>query len=805
MRALLASLFILEPGSALSPDPPKCSFRSTVKDLVAGAGFEFVDIGEQSLKGVPTPWRVFSVVQPESESAPDPRTIHRSHNLPVQLTTFVGRDDDLIEADRLLADARLLTLTGVGGSGKTRLALQLAAAVLEDYEAGAWLVELAPITDPELIPQTVLAMLGAKDHPGRSPAETISISIGSKKLLLVFDNCEHLVDAAAELAAFLLSRCPNLKIVATSREILGVPGEVPFEVEALAVPDVSDNRDALMEFDSVKLYTERALTVQTGFQVTENNAKAVADICRRLDGMPLALELAAARMRVMSPEQIARRLDDRFALLTGGARTALPRQQTLLATVDWSYRLLEPDEKEMFQILSVFAGGFSLQVVEAVCAEDGRSESAVADLIQRLADKSLLMVGEGLEGAVRYRLLETLREYASAELTESGQADQIRSRHAKAFGALVEKQRRLVRAGDSDPALDQLAVETDNIRAALRWTIDQSDLGTMMELGKGMALYWNRRGFFSEGIEWTSEILERIPGSSDADQALFHRILATSQYMMGDYGSAKVHDEEALEAYRRLEDIEGSVRSLTGLAFIADNVGEYDAQRTYVEEALELVTAEPVPEFPTQILVATLGWAAWKSGDMETARSKLQRALDDTEDGVLDYVEDYLFGLAFVSWTEGDPEDAEQLAREAVRLADEQGLIHMSAGYQFAVALFAYDQGKASIAAAVLRESWPTILDSVEGMWVPHWLYVAARAQPDPVSLVRILGAVDVLNGRTGFMFGIPIREDRDRFLERARVDLGPEAFEKAWVEGSSASVVQAGEWALEGLQHLET
>ena len=346
----------------------------------------------------------------------------------------------MAETLTLLVGTRLLTLTGVGGSGKTRLALQVGADVLDGYEGGAWLVELAPVTDPELVPQTVEAVLGAKAQPARSVVETVAASIGAKRLLLILDNCEHLVEAAAELAASLLAVCPNLKILATSREMLGVPGEVPFAVESMALPPSGADPEAIAGFDAVQLFVERASTVKTGFQVTGFNSEAVVRICRLLDGMPLALELAAARMRVMSPQQIAARLDDRFALLTGGARTAVPRQQTLLATIDWSYQLLDADEQMLFQSLSVFVGGFSLEIAEVVCSGGGLTEFEVADLIHRLVDKSLVSVGEGNAASIRYQLLETLRQFAAIELAASGREDEMRSRHARAVLAVVAEQ-----------------------------------------------------------------------------------------------------------------------------------------------------------------------------------------------------------------------------------------------------------------------------------------------------------------------------------------------------------------------------
>ena len=788
---------------AATAGPGEVLVSGTVKDLVAGAGFTFLDAGKRTLKGVPGKWRLFAVAQPETSglsgtvvSGRGAAVGSRRDNLPEQLTSFIGREDDVAETQRLLADTRLLTLTGVGGSGKTRLSLRLAAGLLEQYRGGVWLVELAPVTDPDLIAQTILDTLGIKEEPGRSALETVAASIGEKRMLLILDNCEHLIAGAAGVAASLLAQCPNLKILATSREILGVPGEQPFAVQSLAIPPRDADLDTVSGFDAVVLFTQRAATVKPGFQVTTDNAGKVAQICRRLDGMPLALELAAARMRVMSPEQIASRLDDRFVLLTGGARTALPRQQTLLATIDWSYQLLDPGEQSLFRSLSVFIGGFSLETAEAVSSGDGLIGFAVTDLIHRLVEKSLVVARDGLDGTIRYHLLETLRQFAAGELAASGRADLLRDRHAQAFAELVEEQGRLMKTDHLAAAMALLTIEHDNIRSALRWSIENGQLSEVTKIGPTMGRFWHNSGRSPEGLLWMREILEIIPDSDDATRAELLYVAGVSQRLIGDLESAKRDAGKALEISRRIGDTLGVVRGLSALAVIADSTGEYEAEQAYLEEALEL--AEQI-EFPTDFLVADLGWTAWKSDDMEAARRYYQAALDQVGDDGRN-TDDYLLGLAFVAWVEGDFEEAEDLAREASNLAGEHGLAAMSAGYQFAVALAAYDQGNASVAASALIESWPIIFDAGEGLWLHHWLYAAARMQPDPVVAVRIFGALAVHNDRSGFAFGIPIRRDLEQALARARGELDRESFDRAWAEGSNVTVARAGEWALEGL-----
>lgn len=780
--------------------PGEVLVSRTVKDLVAGAGFSFLDAGKRTLKGVPGKWQLFAVARRDSSwtavSARGSTVGSRRDNLPEELTSFIGREADVSETQRLLAEARLLTLTGVGGSGKTRLSLRLAAGLLEEYRDGVWLVELAPVTDPDLIAPTMLDTLGIKEEPGRSALETVAASIGEKRLLLILDNCEHLIAGAAGVAASLLAQCPNLKILATSREILGVPGEQPFAVQSLAIPPLDADLDTVAGFDAVVLFTERAAMAKPGFQVTTDNAGKVAQICWRLDGMPLALELAAARMRVMSPEQIAARLDDRFVLLTGGARTALPRQQTLLATIDWSYQLLDSEEQGLFQSLSVFVGGISLETAEVVCSEDGLSGVAVADLIHRLVDKSLVVARDGLDDAIRYHLLETIRQFAVGELAASGRADLLRDRHARAFAELVEERGRRTKTEHLAAAMALLTIEQDNIRSALRWSINRGELEVVKRIGPTMGRFLHNSGRSPEGLLWMREILEIIPDSDDTTRAELLYIAGVSQRLIGDFESARRDAGKALEISRRVGDTLGVVRGLSALAVIADATGEYEAERAYIEEALEL--AEQI-DFPTDFLVADLGWTAWKSDDMETARRYYQAALDQVGvDGR--NADDYLLGLAFVAWVEEDFAEAEDLARRASNLAGEHGLTAMSAGYRFAVALAAHDQGNDSVAASALIESWPIIFDAGEGMWLHHWLYAAARMQPDPVVAVRIFGALAVHNDRSGFVFGIPIRRDLERTLARARGELDQESFDRAWAEGSDVTVARAGEWALEGL-----
>jgi predicted ATPase/class 3 adenylate cyclase len=445
--------------------------------LPPGAGLR--DLGAHRLKDLQQPERVAQLTHPALPAAfPPLRSLDaRPHNLPLQLTSFVGRERELGEVARRLGAVRLLTLTGAGGVGKTRLALQTAAGLVEAHPDGVWLVELAPLADPALVPQAVAAAVGVREEPGRPLVATLADALRPKHLLLLLDNCEHLLDAAAALAAALLRACPGVRVLATSREALGLAGEAPYRVPSLALPAPGSTPPvaAPARPEAVTLFVERAAVAQPAFAVTDRTAPAVVEVCRRLDGIPLAIELAAARVRVLPVEQLLARLDDRFRLLTGGGRTVPPRQRTLRATVEWSHALLSEAERALFARLAVFAGGFSLEAAEAVGAGDGVPTDEVLDRLSRLVDQSLVVADEAADGTARFRLLETLRQYAGERLAASGEAAAARDRHAAFYLALAEASRPPAAEHHDGAWLARLEREHDNLRAALAWTQPRDD------------------------------------------------------------------------------------------------------------------------------------------------------------------------------------------------------------------------------------------------------------------------------------------------------------------------------------------
>jgi predicted ATPase/class 3 adenylate cyclase len=457
--------------------PPKVSLR---------------ELGAHRLKDLLRPEKIFQVVHPDlpADFPPLKSLETLPNNLPVQLTSFIGLEGEIDEVKQLLATTRLLTMTGAGGCGKTRLALQVAAVVLEDFAEGVWLVELATLSDPTLLFQAVASALNIREQPGRSLQATIIDYLSPKQLLLVLDNCEHLVAACARLAETLLRACPHLRILATSREALGIAGETIRPVPSLSVPDPrrQPTVETLRRSEATRLFIERAIAGLPTFSPTTRNAEPITQVCQRLDGIPLAIELAAARVKVLSVEQIASRLDDRFRLLTGGSRTGLPRHQTLRATMDWSYELLSEAERVLLRRLAVFAGGFTLETAEAVCTGMDAETSAVLDLLTHLVDKSLVIMEER-GGTSRYRLLDTVRQYGRNKLLESGEDPRVRRRHRDWYLQLAEAAEPELHGPDQRLWLDRMEMEHDNLRTALDWSKVDED-GSEAGLRLAGALWW---------------------------------------------------------------------------------------------------------------------------------------------------------------------------------------------------------------------------------------------------------------------------------------------------------------------------
>jgi non-specific serine/threonine protein kinase len=527
-------------------------------------------------------------------------------SLPVQLTTFVGRQVERSEVRRLLNGARLLTLTGPGGVGKTRLALEVAAGLAATCPEGVHLVELAALADGTLVPQAVASALGVHEVPGRPLRDTLAAALGARRLLLILDNCEHLVAACAELADRLLRECPALHILATSREPLGVPGETTWPVPPLPVPDpcVALGTDEIAASEAVRLFVDRARLAQPSFALRDRNAQVVAEICRRLDGIPLAIELAAARLRSLGIVEIAERLDDRFRFLTTDLRTIVPRQQTLRATVDWSYELLDEPERRMLRALAVFAGGFTLDAAESVCDRGASGEwrgtggtclpSPLAphpsplDALGRLVDRSLVLA-DSQQGRARYRLLETIRQYGLERLRERGEEPALRARHCDWFLALAERAGPALRGPEQAAWVERLELEHDNLRAALKWAVEAGDAERGLRLAGALWRFWSYRGYLIEGRRWLDAVLALTSTQTAPSVVLAEVLFAAGRltHQQGEYADAHRRFQAALSTSEQSGHAAGIVGALTQLGHLALNRDEYDAAHEQYARALD--------------------------------------------------------------------------------------------------------------------------------------------------------------------------------------------------------------------------
>ncbi len=548
--------------------------------------------GLRQLRSLKRPEHIYQLLHPDlPETRPTLRSVAvEPPNLPTVLSSFVGRARELAELKELLESARLLTIAGPAGVGKTRLALQLAREAVDDFDDGAWWVALAPLTDPSLVPQAVASALMVREVPSRPLIGQLIDHVRPKSLLVVLDNCEHLVDACADLIGTLLPACPGLKIVLTSREVLNIAGEQTWRTPPLALPEPRDGIaiDHLKQAEAVQLFVQRARLVEHGFEATEQNGEAIARLCRHLDGNALAIELAAARTNVMSVEEILANLDDRFRLLAGGGRSAPPRQRTLRAALDWSHDLLSEPEQKLMGRLSMFAGGPTLASVQAVCTSDGIERHDVLDLLSQLVAKSLLQTDKDPTGSTRYRLLETIRQYYRERLAAVHDAA-VHRRFADHFLALAEEAEPRLAGAEQVDWLHRIEAEHDDMRAALRWMADNGEDGLALRLVGALWRFWYRRGFFAEG----SRQLSRVLGTEGARAETLERANALRgagafACVEGDFAAARSYYDESLAIFREHDDQPGIARALSDQAQLFYYQEDLENARALYEQSLEI-------------------------------------------------------------------------------------------------------------------------------------------------------------------------------------------------------------------------
>jgi non-specific serine/threonine protein kinase len=661
----------------------------------------------------------------------------------------------LTELRERLALSRLLTLTGVGGCGKTRLALEVSRAVLQRFTDGVWLVELAPLAVATLVPQTVAAVFNLRETPEQPIATALASSLRGRNLLLVLDNCEHLLDACAQLVDVLLRACPDVRVLATSREPLGINGELAWRVPSLQVPDLAHLRPLaeLEQNSAVRLFVERGTAVQPQFTLTERNAPVVVKVCQRLDGIPLALELAAARIEALTVPQVAARLDQRFRLLSGGSRVAPARHQTLRAALDWSYDLLSESERQLFRRLSVFGGGWTLEAGEAVCSGDGIEQQDVLDLLQRLVRKSLVLAEDGGRDAARYRLLETLREYGHERLAAASEAETLRARHASYYLDLADRVGPSMYEWATD-AVDRLVAEQDNMRAAMRWFRETSAVEQAVQLAGQLWGIWVIAGYLTEG------------------RAQLHAVLELS-------GAARTSP-----AWARLVYSHGLVECF---------LENYSGARASFEQAVALQRAVGDPLLATTL--SSLGQTAREQEDYAAAHASLQEGLRVARELDLQPVVAHaLCLLGSVAHAEGDHTLARRQYEESLalssglddRIGAARSLRHLGS--------LALDEGDYPAARARLSQALATLpeFDRLGLEYVLAAFAALAAAEGQPSVALRLAGATTALIQMTG----IPIQHsDRGRYeswLATARQAVSEDVLDAAWAQGYTMRVDEA-------------
>ncbi len=724
-------------------------------------------------------------------------------NLPAYLSSFVGREREIVEITRLLSRTRLLTLTGPGGCGKTRLAIQVALDLPGRFTDEVWFVDLAPLADPELLPQAVAAVLGVYEQPDSSVLETLADTLQHRYALLALDNCEHLLTAAIRLCETLLQRCPHVQIMTTSRERLNIGGEIAWLVPPLSFPDVSLSMplpplEHLMQYEAIQLFVERVSAILPAFTLTGQNARAVIQVCSRLDGVPLALELTAARMSILSVEQIAKRLDDCFSLLTGGMRGTLPRQQTLRATMNWSYDLLSREEKALFGRLAVFAGSFTLEAVEAICAGEIIGQENLLDLLAHLVNKSLLVV-EQRENRAWYRLLETMRQDAQEKLQQSGETETIRERHRDWYLELAKGTLPELAGLDQQHWLDRLEIEHDNLRAALEWTWQRGEAEIVVLFSIFLNNFWRLHNHIREGCRWMEMGLMASKDLPDPLRAGALSALGVLTFMQGEFKQASKALEESLALFEEQGNRNGMAFALRHLAYVLEQQGSYEHAKMLLEKSL-ILFRQMGNEWGMAFVLILLGNISIKQGELDGVKAlyeeglRLRQGLGDTAGAA-----GALHNLGHLAMLQGDYAQATPLLKESLALfqvVQDKNAIGIALHN---LGLTALEQHDIEQAERLLEESlmlfWNTgnKADLAEGL---EGLASVADERQQPERAARLWGAAENLR----IVIGTPLDPfNRIRYLARldvTRSRADEASFAQAWREGQHMPLDQVIDYA---------
>jgi len=760
------------------------------------AGVSLRDLGLHRLKDLGRPERIFQL---EADGLPTAFAPLRSldnpklrNNLPAQVSSFIGRDAELSEVQGLIATSRLVTLTGPGGAGKTRLGLQLAAGLLDGSGDGVWFADLAPLQDPDLVAVVVANVLGIRGEPGRPVIDTLVDAVGGRRLLVVLDNCEHVIDACAKLADALLRNCPNIVLLATSREPLGIGGERVHRVPSLDTPGEDDTVDATGNREAVRLFTERAAQHGVPLAWDERTASVVGRICRRLDGIPLAIELGAARLRVMSVTELDARLDQRFSLLTSGSRTVLPRQQTLLAAIDWSWELLNAAERHVLARLAVFAGGFDLSAAETVIAGDGISADEAVPRLGALVDKNLVQFDDTGAGPARYRLLETVRQYAARRLEDNGPAaaDDTRTAHRDHYLALAETAAPQLIAHDQAEWLDRLELELDNLRAAIAFSLTQPDPVSGIRLVTALRVFWKARGHAVEGANALHAFLT-APAAQGAT-LVRAQALAAAAYLLdqtGGYARADGYCQEALAIARSASDAFLTADLLYLRAYILLRRGEQDVALRMIEEGLGLARGLGESHLTARLLAAR-AFAVDVQGDHAAAvRDAAESLRLYRQAGDRLQVGTMAGNLGYAELSLGDLDSARRHLLESLDIAraldDRYGVVYET----FNLGLAEYLTGSLSAAGALFGESLDLATQMRMTASTAYALIGLAMADSGGTQAGRsaqLHGAADQVLAELGETLEPLEARLRDLDYQRLRSAMGAEAFQAAHATGKS-------------------
>ncbi|MCC6175711.1 MAG: adenylate/guanylate cyclase domain-containing protein [Chloroflexi bacterium] len=738
------------------------------------AGTTLVDLGEHRLKDLIRPERIFQLVAPDLPSEfPPLRTLDRHpHNLPIQPTPLIGREREIQSVSDLLAhdDVRLVTLTGPGGIGKTRLGLQVAASSIERYEDGVLLVELAPISDPALVASTIAQILGVAVTAERRVVDVLVERLRDRRLLLVLDNFEQVLAAAMDVDELVRS-CPSLSVLVTSRAPLQLRGEHEFPIPPLALPRLGRplTPESLSQYEAVALFIERATAIKPDFAITNANAPAIAEICARLDGLPLAIELAAARIRLLPPEALLARLGHSLNLLTGGRRDLPPRQQTLRSAIAWSHELLHPPEQWLFRRLGVFVGGFTLEAAEAVCNAEGDLNIDILDGVGLLVDSSLVRPVETPDDEPRFTLLETIREYALEQLGASCEASTIRQRHRDYYQAFAKRVASELRGPRDAVLFDQLELEHGNLRVALDWCEAEADgMESAARMVEALGWFWVLRGHEQEGRARVERLVAADRGS-DRARATLYRVAGYLAYFRGAYAETLRWEEQSVTLSRKLEDRSGLASALQYLAL-----------------------------------------GTWAGGDLVRAQDLLEKGADLVRDAgavaaygsvLALYSESPFANLARLAEQQGEIGRARQLYDEAMAFSRACGDAHGVANVVRSLGMFACSQRDLQRATTLLKESLRLLHDLADTpcSW-NHLILVAyvATLEGYHTRAACLLGAVEVQQGASGLAALALARAVHEDTIAAARSGLGGDEFAAAWAEGRAMTLEQAIAYALE-------